>query len=204
LGDVLRKRATELTGWLDYDRPDLPFLDKRERLSYFWKRIDKVLLGPLEDMLAEVLEPNSPNDTLLCFATCLCCGIEALGAFWTGNYQRGNSEKNFRAFVTAHMDSRYSRRFRQRTYLDVLWNDFRNGLAHGFTARSGTFQEQRNYFRVDTIKDDTYLILNHRLLFEDFDHAAKSMVHTLRQSQETSSRYQNFHRTFDAIFVQGQ
>jgi hypothetical protein len=201
---VVKKRATELTGWLDYDRPDLPFLDKRERLSYFLQRVDKVILGPLEDMLADVAEPDSPNDSLLCFATCLCCGIEALGAFWTGNYQSGNAESNFRAFVSAHMDSRYSRQFGKRTYLDVLWTDFRNGLAHGFTTRSGSFQEQRNYFSVGKIKDSTYLTLNHRLLLEDFDHAAKSMIHTLRHSAETSSRYRNFHHTFDAVFVQGQ
>jgi hypothetical protein len=39
-----------LTGWVDYDRPQLPSLNAAERIDYFEKRVRLVVINPLERM----------------------------------------------------------------------------------------------------------------------------------------------------------
>lgn len=139
---------------------------------------------------------------LLCFGTCLCCAIEALGKFLTG--MTGNSHSNFNAFVDKYMDADWrSKQFDGKPYVDHLWKSFRNGLAHGFAIKRGGFERHTSYFQVKPVGGVQQLEVNPDRLLRDFERGIRRLIADLRAAKHTDPAYLRFHKAFQKIFVHG-
>ena len=193
-----------LTGWVDIDRPLLATLSKSQEIRYFRARIKRTVIAPLRRMVAGIRQGTKAENPLLCFGTCLCCAIEALGKFQTGKLPRGNSGSNFRAFVQTYMDPRWNtEQFAGRAYVDHLWNAFRNGLAHGFVVKQGGFALGRTYFRIHSTAGVSQLEICPSRLLSDFTRGISGFVKRLSSSPRTSLDYKHFHAAFDGLYIQG-
>src|SRR6187399_465427 len=64
-----------LTGWLDYDRANLPALNDLERIDYFEARVRRVFIGPLRDLWIKTGK-ESTTTSLLIVGMTASCGIE--------------------------------------------------------------------------------------------------------------------------------
>jgi len=197
------KKFENLRGWIDYDRIHLRHLTDQQKIDYLPRRLGIALLPPLDDLFAGISQrPNySP---LLCYANCVCCAIEAFGKFLTGHYQQGNAGANFRAFVKAYMDPRFQRKIAGRTYMNVLWEDFRNGIAHGFVVKHGGFEGDGSYyFKKRMIAGKWALIISPTSFHQDFKAAVARYLADLKSAAATDPLRQNYLKTFDAVYIQG-
>ena len=61
----------KLTGWIDYDRAQLPKLTYHQKVLYFDKRLRMVLIKPLIDVFNGVSKAPKQS-SLLIFATSVC------------------------------------------------------------------------------------------------------------------------------------
>ncbi len=194
----------KLRGWIDYDRIRLGRLTDEQKIAYLPRRLNIALLPPLDDLFASIsAHPNySP---LLCYANCVCCAIEAFGKFLTGNFQPfGQAGPNFRAFVTEYMDARYQRKVAGRLYMNVLWEDFRNGIAHGFCVKLGGFEGDGTvYFKTRQIAGKKALIISPICLHNDFKQAVAHYLQDLQNAAPTDPIRIRYLQTFNAVFIQG-
>ena len=194
-----------LKGWIDYDRPRLHLLTKRQQIRYFRNLLENVVVVPLRRMHADIVSPNSGSNPVLCFGTCICCSIEALGKFHTAKLARGNSGNNFKAFVRSFMDRSWcSSKLAGKLYVDLLWDNFRNGLAHGFTIKSGGFEQARTYFQVKSIGGICQLEVDPTRFLRDFRNGARKFVAGLTAASASDPKYLRFHRAFRDVFILGQ
>jgi hypothetical protein len=129
--------------------------------------------------------------------------LEALGKFYTGKTSRGNSGANFRAFVDKYMDHRFLQTLHGVTYLDLLWENFRNGLAHGFTIKNGGFEFQRSYFQIKTIGAIDKLEIDPEHFYNDFTRGVAKYIRDLRAASPTQPISVNFEKAFQDIFIRG-
>jgi len=193
----------KITGWIDYDRNDLVKLNKLQKIQYFYdKRVKMILLNPLKLMYKEIMKENKRCSPLLCFGNCICCSIEAFGKFYTGRTQGQNSGKNFRGFIKQYMDSSYFiQRYNSEKYVNILWEDFRNGIAHGFAIKRGGFQHNlKSYFQII----NKQLEIEPTLFYHDFLRGVKKYIEDLESSQDTDKIYRNFNKTFTDIYIRGK
>jgi hypothetical protein len=195
---------TQLTGWLDYDRPHLPGLAPDERIAYFEKRVNLVGVRPLERILAtEILVPDS--SALLIYGVAICCIIEATGKFVTGG--KGGNGERFEAFLHGYMDPAYHREcIGTHSYGALLWRHFRNGLAHGFSVRHGGFERNRGqaYFDVKQVAGVACLSVNPSALYDDFVQGFGRYLSELRVSQPVGQLFADFDSVFQKVFVLGE
>ncbi len=201
------KEFKKLKGWVDYDRAKLSFLNKSQKIRYFYnKRVQYVLINPLDEMYQSLMKKKKESTTLLCFANCICCSIEAFGKFYTGKTQRGHSGPNFKKFVEVYMRSDYfTKYFKSKKYVDILWDDFRNGIAHGFTVKEGGFEHKlKNYFEIKNIRGKQQLEIEPTFFYKDFLKGIKKYIQDLRKSKLADDIYKNFDKTFTEIFIQGK
>src|SRR5437867_2990100 len=186
-----------LRGWVDYDRPHLGNLNKSQELRYFSRRVKRTVLLPLRRMCSDDRRGWKRESPLLCFGTCVCCAIEALGKFQTGRLSRGNSISNFKSFVRDYMDPRwFANQFASKPYVDHLWDSFRNGLAHGFTIKRGGFERHASYFQVKDVGGVQQLELDPDSLLRDFEDAFGRFIAELNASTNTDPAYHRFHNAF--------
>jgi hypothetical protein len=197
------KKFENLRGWIDYDRIHLRHLTDQQKIDYFPRRLGIALLPPLDDLFASI--NGHPNySPLLCYANCVCCAIEAFGKFLTGKFQSGNAGANFRAFVKAYMDPRYQRKVAGRTYANVLWEDFRNGIAHGFVVKHGGFEGDGSfYFKKRMVAGKWALIISPASFHNDFKASVARYLFDLKNATPTDALRLNYLTTFDAVFIRG-
>jgi hypothetical protein len=193
-----------LTGWVDYDRPHLPGLTKSQEIRYFQRRLKRTVLAPLWRMCIDDTRGWTNESPVLCFGTCVCCAIEALGKFYTGKIGRGVSGHNFVAFVQKYMDPGWlANSFKGQRYVDHLWASFRNGLAHGFVIKEGGFERQRTLFEVKPVRGAQQLEIDPTRLFRDFKCGAGRFARDLRAASTSDPLFVNFHTAFDGVFIRG-
>ena len=170
---------SELKGWLDYDRPDLPYLTQDERILYFEERVNMVLLRPLDHMLnkTNVVMGRDDSSALLIFTVAICSALEATGKFLEGG--RGMNQERFHAFVKKYMNPDYENKtLASMAYWQILWKHFRNGISHGFSVCHGGLEGDSvgTYFTVKTIAGVQCLIINEYNLLEDVDQAIQAYI----------------------------
>jgi hypothetical protein len=194
-----------LKGWVDYERPQLATLNKSQEIRYFKRRVTMTVLLPLRRMCRDDKLGWNRESPLLCFGTCICCAIEAMGKFLTGQLADGNSAKNFKAFVVDYMSQDWRVKHLASTpYVDILWKSFRNGLAHGFTIKQGGFERSSSYFQVKTIGAVQLLEVDPDSLLRDFENGVRHFIANLNRVPPADRAYQQFHNAFHGIFVLGK
>ena len=162
-----------------------------------------VLLSPLRELFRSMEKHKRNSSTVLCFGTCICCAIEALGKFYTGRLNRGNSWDNFEKWIAKYMDKDFSKTFNGVQYKKLLWDDFRNGLAHGFTIKNGGYDFQINYFEVKSVGGVNQLEIDPKLFYQDFLAAFNSYISDLERASISDSLYLKFDHAFKGIFILG-
>lgn len=193
----------QLTFWVDYDRPKLPLLTRAQRLEYFRRRANKVVLRPLRQILRLVRQATTRSSAVLCFGTCICSAIEAFGRFHTGKVGMGTGADSFRAFVTDFMDPDFAKQLHGKSYAKLLHDHFRNGLAHGFTIKWGGFEFSPALFLVRLVGPTTVLEIDPCRLYEDFARGVSDYVTKLKSAPNASPRYVKFSAVFDELWVKG-
>ena len=194
-----------LSGWVDIDRLHLESFTKSQKIRYFHARVQRTVIAPLRRMCANVRLGTKHENPLLCFGTCICCAIEALGKFYTGRLSgRGVSRANFIAFVENYMNPGWlGHSFAGQRYVDQLWASFRNGLAHGFVIKRGGFEYQRVPFRVKIVGGVQQLEVDPARLFRDFRRGLATFVRDLRGARPLDPLFVNFYIAFDGVFIRG-
>lgn len=167
-----------------------------EKISWIEGRINQVLIHPLEE-LRKVWQENKEIQCLnLGIMTLLCSGIEALSNFYL---QIGDSGKKFKKFVENYMNAEFRMKDPSgKKYSSFLWDDFRCGLAHGFSIEKGGILEETNrYIRFD---DKKGLGIDLWFFFEDFKHAVATFMNDVRKASKNSMLRNNFLARFDKLF----
>lgn len=187
----------EFTLFKEKDKDKLPRLSFKGRVEWFEKRVELVLINPLKE-LADNSFRNSlkkkDGNILLCFGTLICCGIESLGGFMAGRA----SFKGFKSFVKKYMDSRWQNILSYGlSYWRALRDDFRNGLAHGFTVQKGGFEASSNYFE----EKEYGLEIDENLFFQDLEQAFQKYLRDLKNSKESGRIRKNFEKRFRDVFL---
>jgi len=202
---MIGKDFRNLTGWADYDRPQLgaQVLTKSQEIIYFKKRIRMILLLPLKEMHTSLMKRKKRSSTVVCFGTCICCSIEALGKFHTGKLGDGHSGPNFRKYVEDYMDLMYAQTLNGKAYVNILWTSFRNGLAHGFTIKQGGFEHHHSYFQIKNIGGIDQLEIDPTRFYNDFMSSIGKFIDKLGRVSSTDQAYINFHKAFEDIFIRG-
>jgi hypothetical protein len=143
------------TLYYDYDQlrdGKLTGLTEDEKIEWFRLRMNYVFLEPLTHLhrgktpafrdLNSIKQHDLPARSFVVPAfSVLLNGIEALGSFMTAK-PRASKRANFYAFITTSM-RRWCVRIPKSPYSPVndlkgiLWEHFRNGIAHGFCIEGG-------------------------------------------------------------------
>lgn len=193
---------TGLTGWIDYDRPNLKGLPLIDRIDYFERRVRLVLINPLKRILDTEIHAEKDSSALLIFGVSLSCAIEASGKFLSGG-GLGNGAR-FKRFVEDYMNPDfYLLTLNGQTYGDILWVSFRNGLAHGFAVCHGGFEERGTYFDIKSSAGVDTLIISPFKLYDDYVAGFEKYLAALRASGPGDALYDNFDAVFTSVFVQG-
>lgn len=198
------------TGWVDYDRQGgkldaLSFLGK---VTYFEFRVNKILVYPLEEVIkAKILKhlDNNRLSIMLGFTTLVCCGIEAIGTFYNG---ADGTYNTFKSFVEKYMNKKWQKKrpkkydSQRHLYLHYLRENYRNGLAHGFTVKGGGIEGHRR--NLPYINETTNgLQVNQYKLFNDFKNGFKKYCSDSRNAGEHSIVGRKFITRFEKVFIKG-
>lgn len=197
-----------LTGWIDYDRPSLPALGRGDRIDYLERRTRLVALNPLRRILQSEILPKdtagnliADSSALLIFGVAVCCSIESLGKFVNGG--AGNNQDRFKAFLHNYMSPSFRlEKLAGKTYGEILWRYFRNGLAHGFAVCHGGYEGSVGgpYFR----PSGTMLEINPTSLLEDLYGGFDKYMKDLRSAPDADPIYKNFDTVFTSVFINGK
>jgi hypothetical protein len=146
------------TLYYDYDQlrdGKLSRLTDEEKLAWFRFRMDYVFLEPLKCLYGgktpayRALNSNKPDDLprrsfVIATFSVLLNGIEALGAFTTSS---PTNKVRFYTFVENYMKA-WDTHVPNCPYAtinnlkEILWEHFRNGLAHGFCIEGGGIDDE--------------------------------------------------------------
>lgn len=208
-GNVGKHRMATLTGWIDYDRPHLAALTPPQRIDYFEKRTRLVAINPLRRILENEVHPKDASGTpvpnssaLLIFGVAVCCSIESLGKFVSGDTSYGNNHIRFKAFLHKYMSTDFqTQHIGPETFGVILWNYFRNGLAHGFAVCHGGYEggPGASYF---VVKAST-LEINPTALLDDLSQGFNTYLGDLRAASPTDQLFEYFDAVFTAVFING-
>lgn len=198
-------KASDLRGWLDYDRDKLPALPPDERINYFEIRVRRVAVNPLRRILAtEIMPDGDDSSALLIFGVSLCCAVEATGKFLIGG--RPGNQQRFTAFVDRYMAPDFQAvSIGGRRNVELVWKHFRNGLAHGFAVCHGGFEGHppQPLFRVATVCGHQCLELNPTRFLDDFVAGFERYLGDLRAAAPTAPLRRDFDHVFEDVFVRG-
>ena len=198
--------GTEFGLWWDVDRTKLKGLSFVGRVEWLRKRMERVLLKPLEALEAREHEMF----VWLAVTELLCAGIEALGGFYGCTYQRGKKSKqssSFCRFIDSFMDQGFSQTAKSAegknwTYGEHLEKYFRSGLDHGFSTEwGGLWIDGENglpgYLR--PARDGNGIAVAPRALLLDFRQAVNKYFDQLAKDGEKSLIGRNFQGRFNGI-----
>lgn len=193
------------TGWVDIDRTRLANATLPERVDWFEYRVNLVVIRPLGHILDTQITADPDSSALLIAGVSQCSAIEATGKFITGTQTAGGNlipnNTRFKRFVTDYMSADLDRlQIGSRSYSTIIWEDFRNGLAHGFAVRGGGFNGNRGgpYFGTDASGS---LTVNPAVLFDDFVQGFQKYVSDIRAG---GPRRLMFDDVFEAVFIRGE
>jgi hypothetical protein len=168
-------------------RGDLMALQMDDKLKYLEERARLVFLDALDEWLGILNSKDLSSFHELNIITLVCCAIEGLGHFLTGD---DNSGKAFRQFIKEFMPA-FS------PIQNELWNDFRNGLAHGFYIKHGGIEKGlRKPFKSDGGKG---IELDFDIFVSDFKTAFDNFFKKLETEKEKFE--ENFAARFKEVLI---
>lgn len=199
---VLMSELLGFTGWIDEDRETLRTAPLSTWIEWFDYRVHLVVINPLTHILATQITADEDSSALLIAGVSLCSAIEATGKFITGvaddNRRPIPNNVRFKRFVTAYMSSEFdSRSIGSRSLSTVVWEDFRNGLAHGFAVRGGGFNGGRGNVYLEEKSNGT-LNVNPAELLDDFVRGFDRFVADLRSGKADVAM---FEKMFRDVFI---
>ena len=197
MGEEVGKKRIEnddFTLFYDYDElrdGKLSKLSVDGKIEWFRHRMKAVFLSPLRKLFDQTSDVhkqlNSPPNTewpwsafMTATFSILLNGVEALGSFLPysktfvheHNKNRGKNYFRFRGFIQSYMpdwDVEIPGTSYQSSYLpEILWDHFRNGIAHAFVVEGGGIEFEADPTRWK-IKWGRYLEIGPIRFFEDFE-----------------------------------
>ncbi len=173
---------------------DLSSMSESEKIAWFKSRFEKVVVRPLRAV--RVIGVDNPDiwDLNLGVVTIICCAIEAVGSFHT---PKEPDRIAFDRFVSEFMDPMFRKgpAGRTRTYAQILYDQFRSGLAHGFSIVGHEVATRPNEYIVD---DNGYVSVDLWTLFEDMERGVGRYLDAVASDEHARAR---FIRRFDDLFI---
>jgi hypothetical protein len=173
---------------------DLSTLSDRDRIAWFAGRLDKTVVRPLRAVRAIGADNPDIWDLNLGVVTIICCAIEALGSFYAPT---SKDRIAFDQFVCEFMNPIFKTTpaGQPRRYAQILYDQFRSGLAHGFTIVGHEIATRPGEYIVD---DNGYISIDLWTLFEDMEAAFGRYLEAVDSDAELRAR---FLTRFDNVFV---
>ena len=163
-------------------RDDLRALPTDDKLKYLEERARLVFLDALDEWLSLLNSKWLLSFHELNIITLVCCAIEGLGHYLTGDDNAGEA---FKRFIKEFMPD-FS------PVQNELWNDYRNGLAHGFCIKHGGIEKNLHKpFKCDSEKG---VELDFDIFVSDFKEAFSNFFKKLEAEKE------HFEKSFTARF----
>jgi len=191
LNTPIRIDGRDWTLFKDYDKPNYVYLSLQGRIQYLEKRVQLILIDPLEEIKQRSLAKNTNEYYWLCLVILTCCGIEATGAYLIGKDNKGRNKEAFTTFIKKYMKA-------HARYRDDLWKYFRNALTHGFCIEKGSIELNlsRPAQRINgTVK------INADEFFDEFNKGFLKYIDDLRKSNKKTKILKNFEKTWNWIFL---
>jgi len=193
----IRIDGREWTLFKDYDKPYYPTLSLQGKIEYLEKRVQLILIDPLEEIKRKSLAKETDEYYWLCIVTLVCCAIEATGAYLVGRDRKSAKKKraNFRAFesfINEYMSV-------YKPYVDDLWSYFRNGLAHGFCIEKGGIE--LNLTKPAKRDAKVGVQINADEFFDNLKRGFSNYIEDLRKQLVGAKIIQNFEKTWRWVFL---
>ena len=198
----MRDKRVHISGLTFYSGlDDLSKMAPDEKIDWLRRRLNKVVIRPLLEVKRIGRDNQAVWDLNLGVVTMICAAIEALGSFYQPNKK---DEKAFREFVHEFMDAEYRKALsgsaKQKTYADVLYGQFRCGLAHGLTIEGHEVTTRPSRYLRD---DSGYVSIDLWSLFEDMRRSIDKYLTRVHTHKTTQARFlQRFNRLFVEPYAQ--
>ena len=183
----------EFTLFYDYDQlrdKKLGSLTDDGKIEWFRLRMEMVFLEPLRRIFDKKsvahLELNSPAESewpraavMTAAFSILLNGVEALGSFlaYSTTFTHEHNKKRtknyfaFREFIIRYMtnwDTKVEGTSYKTSYLpEILWEHFRNGIAHAFVVKGGGIDYKADHTRW-VVEPNGYLEIGPVIFFNEF------------------------------------
>ncbi|SRR6266496_1589056 len=187
-----RVRAGQFTYYSGLDNPS--GISDADKIAWFRGRLEKVVHRPLREVRALGATNEAIWDLNLGVVTIICSVIEALGSFYSPDVKDHDA---FIRFVTDFMDPVYGQTSAKsgRSYAEILYGQFRCGLAHGLSIEGHEVATRPATYILD---QNGYVSIDLWNLFDDVERASNEYL--VRLESDTSTRA-DFLKRFDRIFV---
>jgi hypothetical protein len=193
----IRIDGRDWTLFKDYDWQHYSNLSLQGKIEYLEKRVQLILIDPLEEVKRRSLTKVTDEYYWLCLVTLVCCAIEATGAYLVGRDRKSAKKKkaNFKAFES--FIQQYMPIY--NPFVEDLWKYFRNGLAHGFCIIKGGIElgllkpAQRDANIGVQINADEFL--------DNFKKGFSNYIKDLRSQPLNSRVIKKFEKTWCWVFL---
>jgi hypothetical protein len=187
-----RVRTGQLTFYAGLD--DLSGFSDAQKIAWFRVRLEKVVFRPLREVRALGPTNDAIWDLNLGVVTIICSAVEAMGSFYSPGIR---DQDAFIRWVTDFMDPIYRQASAAsgRSYADILYGQFRCGLAHGLSIEGHEIATRPGTYLLD---QNGYVSIDLWTLFEDAVTASERYLATV---EADTSMQKEFIKRFDQIFV---
>ena len=168
-------------------KDDIRALPTDDKLKFLEERSRLVFLDALDELLSLLNSKSLSSFHELNMVTLACCAIEGLGHYLTRDDNAGDA---FRRFIEEFMPA-FS------PVQNELWNDYRNGLAHGFCIKHGGIEKGLGEPFKSEGKEG--IKLDFDIFFSDFKTAFDNFFKKLEVDKNKYER--NFTGRFNKVLV---
>jgi len=197
----------------DYDREKLKKLSDEGKIKWFKSRMGFIFINPVRllwDRSSEIYKQVNTAEmpaiehcgfNIAIFCTVLS-GVESYGAFLgMKRSKKGENRRRFTSYIRRYMknwDMHVNVNDEKRYLLDLLWNNCRNAIAHGFriteigidrvpeTGKEERWGTLKNIFHINCFK-----------FFNDFQESTECFYRDLQEKEEVR---REFIKTFNEFY----
>ncbi len=196
----------DFSGFVDHDYGKLINLSVAGRIQWFEYRYNKILFKPIEGInqivgreeIGSYLESENTSIYTIVMLS-ICAGICLLSGFYTGQKDNG---RTFRELVKEYLDK--DKEYLKCSYesigsfADLLYDEYRCGLAHSLAIRKVGFGYGDIYFR----KEEGLYFVSVKRLFEDLKDAFKEYIQDVEKDKNHLQK--EFIKRFNSVFIEGE